>query len=70
MTNNHDRQRLIDRLVLLKMELGRTPRRQIGTPLWQHRARKLLGCLRRLEQIDRLPKLRQRLEEVAEVTVA
>jgi hypothetical protein len=52
---NERRLRLKDRVAMLSLDLGRTPRREIGNPRWQYRARKLLGCLRRLEQLNREP---------------
>ena len=60
---NDRRGRLKECAERLRLELGRAPRRTIGSPWWQHKARKLLSCLRRLERLSRPARRKQDLEE-------
>jgi hypothetical protein len=64
--SEQQRQRLTERAEMLRMELGRTPRRKVGDLLWQRLARKLLACERRL----RLFRLRRDLEDERQYPVA
>ena len=71
MNRSHQhRQALQDLAELLKTELGRTPGCRVGDDAWQHKARKLLGCLRRLRQLDYRSRIQRRLEEAGQGPVA
>lgn len=66
----HRRQALTDRAVLLKMELARTPRRNVGDSLWQQRARKLLAYLTKLQRLEHRGMFSHLLEEAKQHPVA